>query len=136
MMKTKLQQLLKKLHSNPKQIFLIDSFGALISAFSLGVVLVIFESHFGMPRNVLYILAAVACLFAIYSFSCALRMPKKWQPFLKAIALANFIYCCATLFLLFYFYQHLTVLGITYFVLEIMVILILIKIEFYLANKT
>lgn len=132
MMKTKLQQL----HSNPKQIFLIDGFGALASAFSLGIVLVIFENHFGMPRNVLYILAAVACLFAIYSFSCALRMPKKWQPFLKAIALANFIYCCATLFLLFYFYQHLTVLGITYFVLEIMVILILIKIEFYLANKT
>jgi hypothetical protein len=135
-MKTKLQSLLHHLISNPKQIFLIDGFGALVTTFSLAVVLVIFESHFGMPRKILYILSFAACIFAIYSFSCALRMPEKWQPFLKAIAIMNFMYCCATFFLLYYFYENLTILGLTYFILEIIVILILVKIEFMLATKT
>ncbi|MGB1207078.1 MAG: hypothetical protein ACPG5B_15640 [Chitinophagales bacterium] len=134
MMKPKFQQLLKKLHSNPKHIFLIDGLGALISAFSLGIVLVIFKNYFGMPQNVLHVLAAIACIFAIYSFSCALRMPKIWQLFLKLIAMANFIYCCVTIALLYYFYQKLTILGLIYFVLEIIVIFVLVKIEFAIAN--
>jgi len=128
-----LQQVLNKI--NPKNLFLIDGFGALLSAFSLGIVLVKFEEIVGMPQRVLYILALMACIFAVYSFSCYLRVNKNWRPFLKAIAFANLLYCCLTIGLVLYFYQSLTALGILYFVLEIIVILLLVSIELKMASS-
>ncbi len=45
----------------PKQLFLLDAFGALLSAFFLGFVLVKYQVYIGMPENVLYILALIPC---------------------------------------------------------------------------
>jgi hypothetical protein len=42
---------------------LIDSLGALLSALILGLVLTRWESVFGMPKRVLYFLAAIAAVF-------------------------------------------------------------------------
>jgi hypothetical protein len=111
--------------SNPKQLFLIDSQGALLSAFLLGVVLVHFEPLFGMPVNILYILALIAGIFFLYSFSCFLRQPEQWQPFLRGIAIANLSYCGLTLGLVLYLHQSLTTLGILYFVFEIIIVTML-----------
>lgn len=129
------QQVLNKLASNPKRLFLIDSLGALLSAFLLGVILVQFESTFGMPRQVLYFLSFIACIFALYSFFCYLRIPQNWRPFLKAIAFANLIYCCITIGLLFYFRQKITVWGMIYFILEIGIVISLVSIELKIATK-
>lgn len=62
----KLQSIINKITSNPKMIFIIDGFGAVISAFLLGVILVMFEDTFGMPRQTLYLLALIAVGFAFY----------------------------------------------------------------------
>jgi len=115
--------------SNPKRLFMVDGFGALLTAFILITILARFESLFGMPSTVLYFLSSVACLYAIYSFCCCFFIPSNWIPYLKAIIIANSIYCCLTIGLLFYFYQSLTILGLIYFSLEIMVIVCLIAIE-------
>ena len=40
--------ILDKLSSSPKKIFLLDGLGAALSAFFLGVILVRFETFFGM----------------------------------------------------------------------------------------
>ena len=127
------QQNLNKI--KPKQLFLIDGLGAFVSAFLLGIILVNFESFFGMPREVLYPLAIIPCVFAVYSFFCFFRIPEKWRSFLKIIAIANLLYCCLTMSLVIYFYSELTVLGLLYFVLELAIILFLVFIELKMASN-
>ncbi|WP_373552596.1 hypothetical protein [Haliscomenobacter sp.] len=116
--------------SNPKQLFLIDCLGALLSAILLGVVLTSFEPIFGMPRNVLFGLAALACLFAIYSFWNHVRFKENWRPYLQGIAIVNLLYCGLTAALVVYFRQELTKWGLLYFLLEMLVIIALVLVEF------
>ena len=111
------------------RLFLIDSLGALMSAFFLGIILAGFESFFGMPRLVLYALSLVACFYAMYSYWCHLRNYQNWQPYLKAIAIANVLYSITTLSLVIYFYQRLTLWGFIYFGLELLVLSVLIIVE-------
>ncbi len=122
--------MLKNMTSNPKQLFLIDCLGALLSAILLGVVLTSFEPIFGMPRNVLFGLAALACLFAIYSFWNHVRFKENWRPYLQGIAIVNLLYCGLTAALVVYFRQELTKWGLLYFLLEMLVIIALVLVEF------
>lgn len=117
----------------PGAIFLTDGLGALLTAFFLGGVLSRWEALFGMPRSVLYPLAAVGLLFAAYSLSCYFFKVKRWKPFLLGIALANLGYCLVSLVLVAMFFQRLTALGVAYFGVEILVVSILILIEIRLA---
>lgn len=123
------QQIINVIILNPKKLFLADSLGALLSAFLLGVVLASFEGTFGMPRKILYCLSSAACVFAIYSFLCYWRIEENWRPYLRVIAIANLMYCCITIGLVISFRQELTHWGLTYFLLEIVVILILVFAE-------
>lgn len=120
---------------NSRQLFLIDGIGAVVSAIMLGLVLASFESTFGMPKKVLYFLAIIPCFFAIYSFSCYWRKVEHWRSYLKIIALANLLYCCLTTGLMIYLYQKLTILGLVYFLLEIIVVIILVLIELKTASN-
>lgn len=117
-----LSQLLKKAIAHPRQVFLIDGLGALLTAVMLGIVLAQLESFFGMPRAKLYVLAGIAVIFAIYSLTCYWRLPIHWQPYLRAIAVANLLYCCVTAGLVVYLYEELTIWGIGYFVGEIVIV--------------
>lgn len=127
--------MLDKLRENPKQLFLLDGFGAILSAFLLGVVLVQLESTFGMPREVLYPLALAACGFAIYDFICYFRITKNWKPFLIGIAIINLIYCIISIGLMIQHYPQLTTLGVLYFCGEIVILFVLIGIELKVASK-
>ncbi len=122
--------MLNKITSTPKLIFLLDCLGALLSAFLLGVALPSFQSIFGMPRQVLYGLAALACLFAIYSFWNHVRFKENWRPYLRGIAMVNLLYCGLTAALVIYFRQELTKWGLLYFLLEMVVIMVLVMLEF------
>ncbi len=119
----------------PQKLFLVDSLGALLSAILLGLVLARFEKTFGMPQNVLYVLAVIPCIFTLYSFLCFLNKTVHWQPFMKIIATANLLYCCLTAALMVYFYQKITVLGLIYFFIEIIIIIILAFIEWEIASN-
>lgn len=133
-MTQKIQDQSGKLASFIKYIFLIDGLGALLTAFSLAVVLTTFEEHFGMPRDVLYGLAFVAGLFAVYSFTCHFIKPVNWRPFLKVIAIANSIYCLISLGFLFYLQEQIMPLAWVYFLLEILIVGILVFFEWRIAN--
>jgi len=124
-----------KLKNNIRKLFLIDAIGALVSIFFLGVVLVWLEDKIGMPRNVLYILASLPVFFAIYSFSCYLFVKNNWSPFLKGIAILNLLYCFLTIGLLFFYDHNLTILGWTYFIVELIIIIVLVGIEFKASMK-
>ncbi|TMM56102.1 hypothetical protein FEE95_15840 [Maribacter algarum] len=117
-----------------KKLFLIDGIGALVSALFLGVVLVWLEDRIGLPIKVLYFLAILPVFFAIYSFSCYFFKDNS-KPFLKGIATLNLLYCFLTIGLLFLYDHNLTFLGWTYFIAELIVLVILIWLEFKASSK-
>lgn len=121
---------MNKITLNPKLVFLLDCLGALLSAFLLGVVLTSFQPIFGMPRQVLYGLAALAGLFAIYSFWNYRWFKENWRPYLRGIAIVNLLYCCLTAALVIYFRQELTKWGLLYFLQEMVVIMVVVMLEF------
>ncbi len=121
---------------HPKLIFLTDGLGALLSTFLL-FALASFEGIFGMPKNVLYQLIPVTIVFTAYSLGTYFINPKNWKLYLTLIAVANILYCCLTLVLVFYYFDKLTAIGLAYFFVEILVIVFLSRIEIRLAyNKS
>ncbi len=118
-----------------KKLFLIDAFGAILSAFLLGIVLVRFESLFGIPKNVLYFLAILPCFFAAYDILCYLKVDKSVGLFLKIIEYTNIIYCIISIGLTFYHFEHLTNLGWFYVLIEIIIVMTLAIIEIKAATK-
>ncbi len=110
-------------------IFLIDGIGAVISAILLGVVLPAFQVWIGMPIHILYLLATMALIFAAYSLSCFYIMKPVRLGWLKAILFANVFYCVVTGVAVIYFFDSLTGLGLTYFLLELAIILSLVIFE-------
>ena len=128
-------KILDRLTPNPKTLFLIDGLGALLTAFLTGVILRKFEDNFGMPQKHLIILSILACIFAVYSMSCYFFVGKNWRLFLKIIAVSNLMYCVLTAYLIIVLYQQLTILGIIYFIGEILIIIGLVYIELSVSLK-
>lgn len=118
-----------------KKLFLIDGIGAMFTALLLGQVLARFESVFGMPKHILYVLAGIAGCFALYSFLCSTLLKENWGPYLRGIAISNTLYCITTLGLVIYLNASLTGLGIAYFIGEIIVVMLLVSIEFRFLNR-
>lgn len=112
------------------KLFRLDGLGAVLTALLLSQVLARLESVFGMPADILFILAGVAAGFAVYSFSCSFWIKEKGKPYLLAIALANSIYCLVTFSLIIYLYPSLTWLGMAYFLGEIALVMTLVYVEF------
>lgn len=122
------------LAGKPKTLFLIDSLGALLTAFFLFIVLRNFNEYFGMPKTILIYLAGIAACFCIYSTCCFFFLTKYWTPFINGISVANLLFCTATMALLIIYYAQLTIIGTTYFLLEIAIILGIVYLEFNVAK--
>lgn len=118
-----------------KNLFLIDGIGAIITALLLSKVLARYESIFGMPANLLYILAGIAACFALYSLTCYWRIKEGGAPFLTGIAVANTLYCIATLGIVAYRFDSLTGLGVAYFIGEVLVVMGLVSVELRAARS-
>lgn len=120
-----------KLHTwfrYPK-LLLADSLGAFLSAALLAGILLPFESVFGMPARVLYVLLIIAVVYALFSLSCYLARPRPGKPYLRTMAIANVLYAVLTAGLLACYYSRLSAWGLLYFVLELMVLLSLSLLE-------
>ena len=119
-----------------KNLFLIDSLGALLSAMMLGLVLTHYEAFFGMPTDVLHVLTVISCVFSFYSFLCFLIKTKNERFYLGIIAIANLLYCCLTTTYIFIFYSKLTIWGLLYFIGEIIIVALLALYELKIARNT
>lgn len=127
--------ILNILKNNPKQIFLIDALGALLTTFLLFGVLTRLEQYIGMPSKALYILAGIAfCLF-IYSIICYRFIKSNWKPYLRIIIICNIIYSLISIGLVYLNYKTLTELGFVYFTLEITIIATIVIVEYKLYRK-
>lgn len=118
---------------NVRSVFLIDSVGAAFSAAILGLVLPNWSVELGVPQAVLYVFASIALVFAIYSMLCYVLA--KGAVFLRAIAIANTLYCVLTAMYLLFAHANVSWLGLAYFLSEIVVIMLLANWELKLSNK-
>ena len=120
---------------NERTIFLVDAIGAFSSVLLLGVVLPAVQDWIGMPLDTLYLLACFPVIFCIYS-SCCFRFADHSRPiWLRIIMAANLMYCLLTLVLLVVHSAVLTPLGITYFVVEQIVVVCLVGIEYRICSE-
>jgi len=131
----KLRKVINYLSGKPKSLFLIDGIGAMLTAFFLFAVLRNFNEYFGMPETLLAYLAAIAVCFCIYSAACFVFLKDNWTPYLRGIGIANLLYCILTTGFLIIYYSQLTIIGATYFILEIAIICGLVCIELNVATK-
>ncbi|WP_289039623.1 hypothetical protein [uncultured Zobellia sp.] len=122
-------------NENPKKLFKIDGFGAILSAVLLGVVLVKLEHLFGIPKPTLYFLASLPCLFAIYDVCCYYKADKNIGVFLKGIGITNLGYCCLSIGLAIYHREKVTDWGWIYILIEVLVVCTLALIQLGVAKR-
>lgn len=124
------KKIINYLTVNPKKLFLIDFLGAMLTIFLLNVLIRNCNEYFGMPKEALDCLSIyVMCLF-LYSFLCFLFLKKTWTGFIRGISLANLAYCILTIGFLIVYYSQITILGLTYFITETLIICSLVYVEF------
>ncbi len=115
-----------------KKILLLDSFGALLTAINL-LVIPLFEKYTGIPRDITPLLVPLPFLYSIFSFLSYKFGNHYWRSLLKMIAIANLFYCCLTIYVTWINFDTLKILGIIYFILEILIIVVLVVFEFKIA---
>lgn len=114
---------------SPKQMFLIDGIGAVLTALCLGVVLPLFHEHIGLPKEVLIAMGGAGVFYGIYSFSCFFFIRSRYVASLKLLILANLLYCVASAAVVTFYVEQMTLLGLGYFALEVLVILGVVFLE-------
>lgn len=124
-----IRSIIKALTLKPKKVFLIDAFGAALTTVFLNSILKTYNEYFGMPIEILTVLSILAFVLAIYSFSCFVLLENNTQNFLIPIIVANLSYCILTIGIVTYYYNKITILGLAYFVGEILLICLLVYIE-------
>jgi hypothetical protein len=129
-------QLSGKVKLTPKRLFLLDGLGACVTAVLLTAMLILFQKAVGMPQFALKVLSLFAIVFAFYSLSCFFFLKKNWQIFLKIIATANSLYSCLTTFFMIFYFEKLTILGVSYFLLEMVLITGLVYLELKTARRS
>ena len=123
------------LAEKPKTLFLLDGFGAFLTAILLFAVLRNLNEYFGMPIHILTYLSVTAACLGIYSIACFLFLKENWMPFIKAISIFNLFYCILTSILVVVYFPMLTRICIMYFVGEIILVLVLAYIELNVATQ-
>lgn len=126
---------LEWVYANPKILFPIDGFGAVLSAIMLGVVFVEYEFLFGIPKSTLYFLASLPCIFAVYDFYCYFIIDNKIGRYLKIIAYFNLIYCCLSIGFSIYHIEKIETLAWVYIMIEVIIVSCLSIIELKVATK-
>lgn len=105
-----------------RQLFLLDACGATLSTLLHGVALPRTVAYHGMPTLILYPLAAIALAFAIYGVSCYVVQPRNWRRYLNILAWLNQAYVVLTLITVILFSPLLTMIGYSYFFIEMIVV--------------
>ena len=82
-----------------------------------------------MPQLTLTYLSMIAVFFCLYSTTCFLVLKDNWLPFLKIIIIANLFYCFLTMGVVIFYHPSITVIGMTYFLAEIIVVFGLVFVE-------
>jgi len=130
-----MRKLIDWVNHNPKNIFIVDGLGALLSAFLLGVVLVKLEYIFGIPKSMLYVLAFIPCVFVVYDIISYLINNKNQSQFIRYIAYLNIGYCFLSIGMAINHYENITIFGWIYIFLELLILIWLSIYELKLQSR-
>lgn len=130
-----MNHLIQYFTKNPKNLLLIDSIGAGMTAMSLYFIIRPWNTFFGMPENKLTVLTGLALCFCIYSAVCFLWVKRGLATFIRFIGMANVLYCAFTGGLVIMYYPLLTNVGIAWFLTEIAIIGSLSYVELRVARE-
>ncbi len=128
-------KLIRSLQNNPTTIFIVDGIGALLTAFSLGFILVRFEEVFGIPSQALYKLAVIPIIYLGFDIFSYQQGQKHVGRNLTILAVLNLIYCCISLGIGIYHFQVLKIWGWLYIFNEIIIIVILSMFEIRVGRE-
>lgn len=112
-----------------KKLLLLDGLGAVLTA-AMCLVVARFEAYFGMPKLPMVVLSCIAFGFALFSICNYLFLKRGFQRPLRRIMFANIAYCVATGFLILWYVERLTALGLAYFFGEILVVSFVVRLEY------
>lgn len=118
----------------PRRLFLVDGLGAIVSSFMLAVVLVKFQRFFGIPVPILYFLAIIPCILALYDSLCFFFAKVKVALYLRILAMMNITYCMLSMLLAFRHQASLSGLGWTYLIVETALVLGVAWLEWEVAT--
>ncbi|MFY7651273.1 MAG: hypothetical protein ACOVQE_01155 [Chitinophagaceae bacterium] len=111
-------------------ILRIDALGAAFTAIITGVIFPFFVPNNGIPQNILFGLSALACLFCLLSVIVLLIQYSRLRWYILILAYLNYTYCGISFLTLLYFYDSADLLISIYFLLEMLVISLLARIEY------
>ena len=131
----KLISKINKLNLNPRKLFLIDGIGAAISFILLRFILPKFQEFIGMPTSILSDLSLFAATLLVYSAYCYFDVKNNLTKFLLGLAIANYTYCLASFYFMIVYFTELTWMGISYFIVEKLIVLTLATLELKTALK-
>ena len=114
---------------SPKNVFLVDGLGALLTAGGIYALATFFLEWVGMPYDILQTLALVALCMAAYSLACHFFLRGKRQSWLAVIIIANLTYILVTAILLWIYRDRIKWPGLIYFFSEFVVVLVLVRWE-------
>lgn len=113
-----------------KNIFFIDGVGALLSFVVTSLILPFFSRFIGVPSQILWILGIIAFFLALYSLFCYFYLRDLSRGrYLKALIFMNLLYVVIIGGLL-SMSTTATVYGSIYFILEAIIILSLVFVEY------
>lgn len=113
----------------PRTMFLLDGLGGVATAITLCAVLPSFHHAIGLSRGTLVALGLFGVVYGAYSLGCSRLVRERWRSALTIIVGANVFYCVVTALVLVTHRHTMTVLGTSYFVVEIAVIAALVSLE-------
>lgn len=124
-----LTQWISHLAKKPRQVFLIDSLGAMFSALGLLIILNFLNGYVRLTPKTLRVFLLLAGAFCLYSAACFLFIRKNHRFFILIIGIANLFYCFLITGTIILHFDGLNLLSLAYFVSEVVIIAGLVCIE-------
>ena len=112
-----------------KNLLAIDAIGALLSSVMLLVLMPHLPGYFHMPKSILQSLGFTALFFSVYAACGYFLVRKNHRQWLAVIAIANAVYGFVTGFLVWQFYATISGWDILYFLLELLILVMLVAME-------
>jgi hypothetical protein len=107
----------------------MDASGALLSSFIFSFILIPFQEYLGMPTKSIFILSLIAFGLFFYSYSCYKLVSTGFKWYIKLLIRLNSLYVLFSVASVIYYFNQLTILGISYFLIEITFISALLYLE-------
>jgi len=107
---------------SPRNVFRLDGFGAMVSLL-FHLIIAFNQPTFGMPKQVVFYLSIFPTLLMPFSLYHSLHLPQNWKPSLRTIIIGNLLFCFVSIGVIAYYIDSLTILGLVYFIGEVIVVL-------------